>query len=178
MESLRTTVESSQRLAGQLQALSEIAESLTYRLLTVEERLAGLDRQVQQLQSPVSAAEIDQADDAALRLDETEERLTRLELLLGGVDAMASPLDGRHSDEQTPEDNPLAEEFLAAEPMLDWDERLAADPTVGELPEVDGPLFAEEPLFQDEPLDQEEPQFLDEQDQPDAEDGLEHQQAA
>jgi hypothetical protein len=70
------------RLAGQLQSLSELTESLAYRLLELEERLQPL------LAGP--AAPDPQMADTELRLDDTEQRLTRLESLLSGLDGSAA----------------------------------------------------------------------------------------
>ncbi|MFZ0408903.1 MAG: hypothetical protein WAM11_12450, partial [Cyanobium sp.] len=47
MTSLPPSPAWSNRLADQLQVLSEVAESLTYRLLDLEERLAGQEQQQQ-----------------------------------------------------------------------------------------------------------------------------------
>lgn len=79
------------RLATQLNVLSELLETITYRLLELEERVAAQDLRIQaihdQLQDPAAAA-VGLSDDAELRLDDTEERLNQLEALLNG---MASP---------------------------------------------------------------------------------------
>lgn len=74
-----------ERLAGQLQSLSELTEALAYRLLDLEERLAAQDRRLQPLLEGPAAADPQMAD-TELRLDDTEERLTRLESLLSGLD--------------------------------------------------------------------------------------------
>lgn len=65
------------RLAGQVQALSELTESLAFRLLELEERLAAQEIRLQPVQPE---------DVTELRLDETEERLARLEGLLAGLE--------------------------------------------------------------------------------------------
>lgn len=72
------------RLAGQLQSLSELTESVAYRLLELEERLAAQELRLQPLlEGPVAADP--QMADTELRLDDTEDRLTRLEALLSGL---------------------------------------------------------------------------------------------
>jgi len=74
----------SQRLADQLQTLSQVAEALTYRLVEMEERL---DQQQQQLQPLLEAQDPAQAQEIDQRLEETEERLGRIERLLRGIDS-------------------------------------------------------------------------------------------
>jgi chromosome segregation ATPase len=72
-----------QRLSEQLQALSQVGEILTLRLLELEERLEGLEDHVLELDSRDEAPSADQAETGAL-LAATEERLARLEELLSG----------------------------------------------------------------------------------------------
>jgi TolA-binding protein len=74
----------SQRLADQLQTLSQVAEALTYRLVDMEERLEEQQRLLQpllEIQDPAQDQEMDE------RLEETEERLGRIERLLRGLDS-------------------------------------------------------------------------------------------
>jgi len=78
MASELTAADVTHRLADQLQVLSQVAETLTFRLLDLEERLAG---QELQLQGGSAGSDLI-ADGTELRLAETEERLTRLESLL------------------------------------------------------------------------------------------------
>ncbi len=84
MASVTVSAESSLRLADQLQVLSQVAESLTYRLLELEERLAGqerlLDERLGSAQDPRHGEALDH------RLDDTEERLARIETALQGLD--------------------------------------------------------------------------------------------
>jgi hypothetical protein len=78
MASELTAADVTHRLADQLQVLSQVAETLTFRLLDLEERLAG-----QELQFQGGSAGCDLISGGTeLRLAETEERLTRLESLL------------------------------------------------------------------------------------------------
>ena len=93
-----------QRLADQLQTLSEVAEILTFRLLELEERLTGHDVRLEQLLEGGLASGAPMAEGTELRLVETEDRLARLESLLKGVAVQAPQLD-----------EPIAEE----EPFLD-----------------------------------------------------------
>jgi hypothetical protein len=81
------------RLAEQLRVLSELTETLTYRLLEVEERLASQELRVRPL---LDAADGDPAgaavlqEEMELRLEDTEERLSRLEGVLSGMETPAS----------------------------------------------------------------------------------------
>lgn len=74
------------RLADQLQTLSELTESLTYRLIELEEKVAAVDLRLEPL---LLGAVVDSAtltDDTELRLDDTEARLARLEAVLTGLE--------------------------------------------------------------------------------------------
>jgi len=81
---------SSQRLADQLQALSVLVESLTIRLLELEERLVAQERRVQAAADAVAQQELE------LRLEDTDERLLRIEALLHDLERPAS---SRHLQE-------------------------------------------------------------------------------
>jgi hypothetical protein len=81
------------RLAEQLRVLSELTETLTYRLLELEERLASQELRILPLTEgaaadPAAAALLQ--DEMELRLEDTEERLTRLEGVLSGLETPAS----------------------------------------------------------------------------------------
>ena len=67
---------SSQRLADQLQALSVLAESLTIRLLELEERLLAQEQRAQPGADTESQQQLEQ------RLEDTDQRLLRIEALL------------------------------------------------------------------------------------------------
>jgi len=82
MASELTAADVSHRLADQLQVLSQGAETLTFRLLDLEERLAGQELQLQPLLHGGAAGSGLIAEDTALRLAETEDRLAQLESLL------------------------------------------------------------------------------------------------
>lgn len=76
------------RLAAQLHSLSELTETLAFRLLELEERLATHDQRLQSLQESQATAASDASGETELRLEDTEERLARLEsLLLAGGNA-------------------------------------------------------------------------------------------
>ncbi len=78
------------RLADQLQALSQVAEALTYRLLELEERLGGHEDRVGVRLEEVAGLEA--AHGAAMdeRLGDTEERLARIEAALQGLDRIGT----------------------------------------------------------------------------------------
>jgi len=81
------------RLAGQLQSLSELTESLAFRLLELEERVAAQDLRLQAwLRSDAQAS--GPAADTEVRLDDTEARLERLEALLSGLNGSGTARPG------------------------------------------------------------------------------------
>lgn len=80
----------SQRLADQLQALSVLVESLTIRLLELEERLLAQEQRAQPGSDPESQLELEQ------RLDDTDQRLLRIEGLLRDLE---HPAATRHLQE-------------------------------------------------------------------------------
>jgi hypothetical protein len=82
------------RLASQIQSLSELTESLAYRLLELEERLAVQELKLQPLLQAGSSALPGESADTELRLEDTEERLARLEALLSGLAGSASAAPG------------------------------------------------------------------------------------
>ena len=90
--SARSPADAGDRLAQQLQALSQVLETLTYRLLELEEMVALQEQSVRALQQQGSAAASSNA--AALRMDDTEQRLSNLESLL--ADAVVGVMPGRH----------------------------------------------------------------------------------
>ena len=84
-----TASELQQRLSEQLQALSQVGETLTLRLLELEERLGGLEEQLLELDSR-SEGQGELSADTGELLAATEERIARLEDLLTGQ-ATATP---------------------------------------------------------------------------------------
>lgn len=143
-----------QRLADQLQTLSEVAETLTFRLLELEERLAAHELKLQPLLAGAgSSAELD--GDTELRLGDTEDRLARLEGLLSGLE---SPGAARHLHSvgsaavaQAGSAAELVSEARVLEELVD--EGLVDEGLVDEE-------LVEEELVDEEPVD-EEPSFLD-----------------
>jgi uncharacterized coiled-coil protein SlyX len=79
--------EGQERLAEQLNTLSQVVETITYRLLELEERLALQESHLHDLQQQTVGSQ-QLSDGAELRFDDTEERLGRLESLLNGLDSM------------------------------------------------------------------------------------------
>ena len=82
-----------QRLADQLQTLSEVAEAITFRLLELEERLAAQELRLEPLLEGQADSQGVLADETELRLDDTEDRLARLEGLLKRIENQGV---GRH----------------------------------------------------------------------------------
>lgn len=82
------------RLAEQLHTLSEVVETITYRLLDLEERLVALGGRLQALEEEGSpaATNTSAADaEAQARLQDTETRLIRIEsMLLGDSDSVSA----------------------------------------------------------------------------------------
>ena len=81
MASEHSNVEGLKRLALQLQSLSQLTETLTYRLLELDERLAASESTIAGLQREGGPSLL-MADDTAVRLEDTEARLARLETIL------------------------------------------------------------------------------------------------
>jgi hypothetical protein len=78
----------SDRLVAQLEVVSQVAESLTLRLLELEERLEAQKARLASLEaigSPPSAGGGEE------RLQATEQRLARVEMLLQRMERPASP---------------------------------------------------------------------------------------
>jgi hypothetical protein len=73
------------RLATQLSTLSEVLETLTVRLLELEERLDAHGQELRVWRD--HSAALSQAAGTELRLEDTERRLNRMEALLQGLDA-------------------------------------------------------------------------------------------
>jgi uncharacterized coiled-coil protein SlyX len=74
------------RLADQLQVLSQVAESLTYRLLELEERLERQEQVIAERLDEVAVREAAHGDAIDHRLDDSEERLAGIEAVLQGLD--------------------------------------------------------------------------------------------
>lgn len=116
-----TVAECTQRLADQLRTLSEVAETLTFRLLELEERFAAHELKVQPLLESESGGQGLIAEDTELRLGDTEDRLARLESVLSGLE---SPGVARHlRPVQVPAQNTFCDDSLVEESFLDEDEQ-------------------------------------------------------
>jgi hypothetical protein len=79
-----------QRLSEQLQSLSQLSETLTLRLLELEERLAGCETLVHRLDG-VTASAVDGSAVVVDLLEQTELRIGRLESLLARDSALFQP---------------------------------------------------------------------------------------
>jgi len=148
-----------QRLANQLQTLTEVAEILTFRLLELEERLAGQEVRLEQLLEGALTSGAPMAEGTELRLVETEDRLARLESLLKGVAAQAPYQDEPKCEEDTiADEDPIAEE----EPFLDDQEFERPN---GERQEFERPQFGHQRFERHQAerhLDHQEQEFMDE----------------
>lgn len=135
------------RLATQLNVLSELLETITYRLLELEERVATQDLRLQaiveQLPDPAaSAAAI--SDDAELRLEDTEERLSQLEALLNGMASPAGAVSARHL-QSVPPSSGGAEAAALEDPFPEEGEQPFMDELEADLqldPAIDDSLSA------------------------------------
>lgn len=117
------------RLADQLQTLSQVAEAITFRLLELEERLAAQELRLEPLLQGNAASKGVLADETELRLDDTEDRLARLEGLLKGIENQGL---GRHlrpvvasqlvQAQQALQDSFL-DDSLVEQPFLDEEEQ-------------------------------------------------------
>ncbi|MFN9932828.1 MAG: hypothetical protein ACK55R_07700 [Cyanobacteriota bacterium] len=124
------------RLAEQLRTLSEMGETLTYRLLELEERLAAQELRLAPLLERGGGIDAAAAEDMELRLGDTEERLGRIEAVLNGLER---PGAARHLQPLRPPaapfrlSGPIQQERRASEeeqPFLDEEEQ----PFMDELP--------------------------------------------
>lgn len=73
--------------ADQIQRLCALLETITYRVLEVEERLTALEGRLEQAPSGIALA---QEQALAGQLEETERRLARMEEALGGLEAQSA----------------------------------------------------------------------------------------
>ncbi len=101
-------VDSTLRLVEQLNALSRLTESLAFRVVELEERLAATEMKVKPLLEAGAATTPDH--DTELRLEDTEERIARLESVLHGVGSISL---GRQGSE------PVAEGLMAQASILE-----------------------------------------------------------
>jgi len=124
-----TVAHCTQRLADQLQTLSEVAEAITFRLLELEERLAAQELRLEPLLEGQADGQGLLADETELRLDDTEDRLARLEGLLNGIGDKGV---GRHlrpvvAPQQAYPQESLQDSFLddslAEQPFFDEEEQ-------------------------------------------------------
>jgi hypothetical protein len=91
------------RLADQLHGLSRLAETLTIRLLELEERLQAQQERMDPILEAAQSSDPAQAEVLDLRLEETEQRLAQLESLLqGGATLRAVPSFGSRARHEHP----------------------------------------------------------------------------
>jgi hypothetical protein len=99
------------RLASQLNTVTEVVETLTFRLLELEERMAAQDLRLQPLLESGQSSADPFHEETELRLEDTEDRLRRLEAVLNGLEGGSA---ARHLQ---PLDNPFPEE--GEQPFMD-----------------------------------------------------------
>jgi hypothetical protein len=153
MHSAASDLEWALRLSGQLETLSELAEHLTYRVLELEERLAAQDQQLSSLQTASDEFISDLGEAMEERMQQTENRLNRIEGLLQGpgqrqahprtLQALSRPsAQGRHT--HSPAEADLEETVFVDE--VHGDLTYADDPHADDIPR-------EEDCFDEDLLD-------------------------
>jgi hypothetical protein len=147
MASVGPELEWATRLSVHLQTLSELVESLTFRVLELEERLGAQDHQLVSLQ--MASDELTDGITRAMeeRMVETEDRLVRIEGLLQRSGKGSSPARSlralpKPSDHDLDDSNGMAD-ALPEEAFL--------EETHGDPGEIDGQeeedAFMEDPPF-------------------------------
>jgi chromosome segregation ATPase len=154
MSSLSSELEWAARLSGQLETLSELAESLTYRVLELEDRVARQDGQLSSLQEASDALSQGIGEGIEARMRDTDDRLARIEQLLQGEGtrgpysrslravpkARTDPHDLASSSDETEEQVVFLDDTLANFP--------------GEMTDAEDPPFEEDPSLLDDLVDQ------------------------
>jgi len=134
------------RLADQLHAIAAVTETLTYRLLDLEERLGAQERRLETLLQVRGGWGTAAAEGLEQRCGETEDRLGRVEALLAGLErpgagrhlqALQRPRPSTGSGSSFEADGEPAQQALLEEALLD--EELEVDPFFdeGEQPFMD-----------------------------------------
>jgi uncharacterized coiled-coil protein SlyX len=115
--------EASLRFADQLHALSRVAETLTYRLLDLEEKLAAQEQTLSSLIHSALGNDPGQTEQMDQRLGDTESRLAHIEELLAAADPtpIGRPLHLQALPQSDLLDDPFPEE--GEQPFMD--ERIA-----------------------------------------------------
>ncbi|WP_438983504.1 hypothetical protein [Vulcanococcus sp.] len=116
------------RLSEQLQSLSLVSETLTLRLLELEERLTGLENQLQSLSHSQSESN---SIESTEMLTATEERIARLEELLDEQSPVA------HSANVHPLHPGVAEASIERNQFIDTEPELNPFPEDEEQPFMD-----------------------------------------
>lgn len=106
-------------LSQSLEALSAIGESLTLRLLELEQRLGALEDKISRLVEIQPTEVLNQA--TAATLESTERRIARLEDLLTNPNRIqpshSEALEGDQSEEEFIEENPFPD--VVEQPFMD-----------------------------------------------------------
>jgi hypothetical protein len=142
MASVGPELEWAARLSVQLQTLSELAESLTFKVLELEERLSAQDHQLSSLQ--MASDELSDGVTRAMeeRMLETEDRLVRIEELLQGGGHRSSP---SRSLRALPKPAPIDPEAYAIADDSEFLDESHGDPA--EITGQDEDAFMEDPPF-------------------------------
>jgi hypothetical protein len=148
MASVGSELEWAARLSVQLQTLSELAESLTFRVLELEERLSAQDHQLVSLQ--MASDELTDGITRAMeeRMVETEDRLVRIEGLLQRGGQRTSPARSLRALPKPPRDN-LQDPYGLEEDSL-LEEEAFLEESHGDPAEITGDeedAFMEDPPF-------------------------------
>lgn len=110
VEAVRTG-DSTLRLVEQLNALSQLTESLAFRVVELEEKLAATELKLKPLLDASSSTA--HADDTELRLEDTEERIARLESLLNGAGSLGVVRSGDPDPFPEEGEQPFMDELVA-----------------------------------------------------------------
>lgn len=126
--------------ADQIQRLCSLLETLTYRVLEVEERLTALEARLEQ--DPAGAG-FAQEQAMAAQLEETERRLARMEEALGGLEAQSARALLR------PEESSGRRLQVLARPSARPDEEESQDPALPPPPAQEVQEWEGDPFFDD-----------------------------
>ncbi|MEB3258283.1 MAG: hypothetical protein VKN83_08210 [Cyanobacteriota bacterium] len=148
MASVGSELEWAARLSVQLQTLSELAESLTFRVLELEERLSAQDHQLVSLQ--MASDELTDGITRAMeeRMVETEDRLVRIEGLLQRGGQRTSPARSLRALPKTTSRNNLPDPYEDDDSLPE--EEAFLEETHGDPAEIGGEeevAFMEDPPF-------------------------------
>lgn len=154
MSSLSSELEWAARLSGQLETLSELAESLTYRVLELEDRVARQDGHLSSLQEASDALSQGIGEGIEARMRDTDDRLARIEQLLQGEGTRGSYSRSLRAvpKARTDQHDLASSSDETEEQVVFLDDTLANFP--GEMTDAEDPPFEEDPSLLDDLVDQ------------------------